>query len=223
MVDYYNLLQVPPEAPAEAIRAAYRREAKRFHPDAHPHAARAEREALERRFILLAQAYDALSDPVRRRAYDNQWRARFGATARSAPRTAEPRQERRGDRGTRPTAGQAQRGEPAPDWDELLRDVESLLGRFGLDLRQPLERLLETLLDWARALFREVAGVWNPQPSASGTRRSQGPASAYAPGERGRERASGRGPARPRRPVEPDPEHIERELAELKRRARQKE
>jgi curved DNA-binding protein CbpA len=217
MVDYYNLLQVPPEAPAEAIRAAYRREAKRFHPDAHPHAARAEREALERRFILLAQAYDALSDPVRRRAYDSQWRARFGATARSGPRT--PRQERRGDRGT----GRAQRGEPGPDWDELLRDVESLLGRFGLDLKQPLERLLETLLDWARALFREVAGVWNPQPSARGTRRAQGPPSAHAPGESARDRASARGPARPRRPAEPDPERIERELAELKRRARQKE
>src|SRR3989304_6174676 len=72
MADYYNLLRVPPEAPPEAIRAAFRREAKACHPDAHPPAAPEARAALERRFILLAQAYDTLSDPARRRAYDRR-------------------------------------------------------------------------------------------------------------------------------------------------------
>jgi curved DNA-binding protein CbpA len=62
--DYYGLLGVPVGASQTAIRVAYRQLAKRLHPDA---SGVAETSAPFRRLV---EAYEVLSDPVRRRAYD---------------------------------------------------------------------------------------------------------------------------------------------------------
>jgi len=37
MIDYYNLLGIEVNASREAVRAAFRGQAKRHHPDAQPH------------------------------------------------------------------------------------------------------------------------------------------------------------------------------------------
>jgi curved DNA-binding protein CbpA len=246
MRDYYNLLGVPSEAPPEAIRAAFRREAKACHPDAHPSAVPEARAGLERRFILLAQAYDTLSDPARRRDYDRLWRARFGP-ARAGAGSARPSAAAHGRgpaaegaraSGThRPAGGPARgtggrSGEAEPAWEDLLHDAEALLARFGLDLRQPFEQLLEALLDWARALFREVAGAWNAHEGPAGAaERKPGSASAHrtrraqaqAPGGSGGQSTQPPGRSAPRSPRQADPEAIERELAELKRKAKRKD
>ncbi len=63
--DYYDLLGVGRDASAEDIKRAYRRLARQLHPDANPDDAGA-----ETRFKLVAQAYEVLSDPDRRRRYD---------------------------------------------------------------------------------------------------------------------------------------------------------
>lgn len=62
--DYYAILQVHPEADKEVIDAAYRRLAAKYHPDvsASPDAAE--------RMKQLNEAYEVLSDPARRMAYD---------------------------------------------------------------------------------------------------------------------------------------------------------
>ena len=65
--DFYSLLGVKPDADAEQIKAAYRREALKWHPDRH---AEKEKAAAEERFKLLSQAYQVLSSPDERRAYD---------------------------------------------------------------------------------------------------------------------------------------------------------
>jgi len=64
--DYYRILEIREGATAEELRDAYRRLAKRYHPDAHPE------EALyaERRFREVSEAYAVLRDPARRRQYD---------------------------------------------------------------------------------------------------------------------------------------------------------
>jgi len=63
--DYYRMLGVPPSAHQHDIRAAYRERAKRCHPDkAGPQA--------KREFQDLSEAYETLSDPGRRRAYDDE-------------------------------------------------------------------------------------------------------------------------------------------------------
>src|ERR1700736_3332131 len=62
--DLYRELQVEPGADLEAIRAAYRRLARLYHPDLNPRP-----EAAERMRAINA-AYSVLSDPARRASYD---------------------------------------------------------------------------------------------------------------------------------------------------------
>jgi curved DNA-binding protein CbpA len=70
MIDYYELLQISPQAGSETIHRVYRYLAGRFHPD-NP------RSGNEEMFRLLKAAYDVLSDPVRRAEY-NSTRAENG-------------------------------------------------------------------------------------------------------------------------------------------------
>jgi DnaJ domain len=62
--DFYGVLQVEPQAGDEAIRAAYRRLARLYHPDLNADPAAAER------MRRINAAYAVLSDPSRRAAYD---------------------------------------------------------------------------------------------------------------------------------------------------------
>jgi len=61
--DYYEFLQISPNAEPNTVSRVYRFLAARFHPDI-PGTGDAER------FVLLKQAYDVLSDPERRAEYD---------------------------------------------------------------------------------------------------------------------------------------------------------
>jgi hypothetical protein len=80
--DYYAVLGVPGDATPEELRAAYRRLAKKFHPDA-----AAERSFPDERFAAISEAYEVLSTPRRRAAYD-EGRRLHGYTpgARRKPR-----------------------------------------------------------------------------------------------------------------------------------------
>jgi DnaJ-class molecular chaperone len=63
--DYYTVLGVPKDADEKTIRTAYRRLARKFHPDVNPNNPEA-----EARFKEATEAYDVLSDPEKRKAYD---------------------------------------------------------------------------------------------------------------------------------------------------------
>ncbi len=63
--DYYAVLGVPRDASQEEIKRAFRRLARDTHPDANP-----DDPSAEARFREVAEAYEVLSDPERRRAYD---------------------------------------------------------------------------------------------------------------------------------------------------------
>ncbi|MBI2912592.1 MAG: molecular chaperone DnaJ [Chloroflexi bacterium] len=65
--DYYEVLGVPRGASAEAIKKAFRRLAMQFHPD------RNREDGAEAKFKEIGEAYEVLSDPEKRSAYD-----RFG-------------------------------------------------------------------------------------------------------------------------------------------------
>ena len=63
--DYYAVLGVGEQADAQAIKQAYRRLARKHHPDLNP----GDLQAAER-FKEIGEAYEVLSDPDRRRRYD---------------------------------------------------------------------------------------------------------------------------------------------------------
>jgi len=69
-VDYYRVLGVQPGATRDEIRRAYRRLARRVHPDTNPRWK--DSAAASRRMAALNEAYDVLLDPARRTVYDLQ-------------------------------------------------------------------------------------------------------------------------------------------------------
>lgn len=99
--DFYEVLEVSPDAGPEEIKAAFRRLSKKYHPDANPARATGER------FKQVSEAYATLSDPDRRREYDRM--------RRSASAVSEPG----------PREGSAGGGEPFAQW---MTDMGS---RFG--------------------------------------------------------------------------------------------
>jgi curved DNA-binding protein len=75
--DYYEVLGVSRDADQDAIRRAYRKLARQYHPDLNSD------EGAEERFKELGEAYEVLSDPERREQYD-----RLGAEWRQAEQGA---------------------------------------------------------------------------------------------------------------------------------------
>lgn len=69
--DYYEVLGVDKKASASEIKKAYRKLAKKYHPDLHPND-----ESAHKKFTEINEAYEVLSDPDKRKKYDT-----FGANA----------------------------------------------------------------------------------------------------------------------------------------------
>ena len=90
MVSYYEILGVERKARLADIKKAYRRLARKFHPDLNPGDKRA-----EERFKQISEAYDVLSDTEKRKKHDRdlQFGQGFAAGAEGAPFWGVPGQD----------------------------------------------------------------------------------------------------------------------------------
>lgn len=73
MKDYYAILGVGRDASEKEIKSAYKRLAKKYHPDLNPRD-----KIAEEKFKEVNEAYDVLSDPVKRKNYDTYGDPRGG-------------------------------------------------------------------------------------------------------------------------------------------------
>ena len=74
--DYYEILEVSKTASAEEIKKAYRKKAIQFHPDKNPGD-----KASEEKFKEAAEAYEVLSNPEKKKRYDQYGHAGVGGAA----------------------------------------------------------------------------------------------------------------------------------------------
>jgi curved DNA-binding protein len=88
--DFYQILGVPRDASQQDIQRAYRKLARRYHPDINADP------AAEERFKDVSEAYDVLSDPQARRRYDA-----FGPDFRQVPEDMDPQMWQRAQAGAR--------------------------------------------------------------------------------------------------------------------------
>src|SRR5438046_1257131 len=72
--DYYEVLGVSRTATAEEVKKAHRKLVRQYHPDVNKN-----NKASEEKFKEAQEAYDVLSDPAKRKAYDQFGHAGVGA------------------------------------------------------------------------------------------------------------------------------------------------
>ncbi len=146
--DYYKILGVAKDADEKAIKAAYRRLARKYHPDMNPGDAKA-----EARFKELNEANEVLSDPEKRRRYDQlgaNWNAFGGASGWPGAGRVRVNVQDFGGRGFSDFfetffGGGAAQG--FPDLEEILGGARGTRGRARVqDVEYELELSLEEVL-----------------------------------------------------------------------------
>lgn len=137
--DFYQLLGVSDGATADEIRKAYRKLAKQYHPDANPNNPKA-----SELFKQIAEAHGVLSDPEKRKKYDQM--RRLGAFDLGARGPGRP--------GGRPGGGAQQPGGPSEVFDfgdfgsMGLGDIfSSIFGKGGRKEQRPHGEPIEIALE----------------------------------------------------------------------------
>uniref|UniRef100_A0A8C5QYU8 DnaJ homolog subfamily A member 3, mitochondrial n=1 Tax=Leptobrachium leishanense TaxID=445787 RepID=A0A8C5QYU8_9ANUR len=140
--DLYQVLGVPRNASQKDIKKAYYQLAKKYHPDTNKEDPQA-----KEKFSQLAEAYEVLSDEVKRKQYDTYGTADFAAGAAGAG-----------------GGQQYWRGGPSVDPEELFRKIfgefsggSSSFGDFSSVFEQPQEYIMDlTFIQAAKGVNKEI-------------------------------------------------------------------
>lgn len=120
-IDYYKILGVSKGASEKEIKAAYRKLARKHHPDLNPNNSEA-----EKKFKEINEANEVLGDPEKRKKYDE-----YGKDWKHADEIKKSRQQQQSYSRTNPQQGF---GEFGGDFSEFF---ESMYGNTGRGRRQP--------------------------------------------------------------------------------------
>ncbi|MCX6266689.1 MAG: J domain-containing protein [Bacteroidetes bacterium] len=116
-VDYYKILGISKTATSKEIKSAYRKLARKLHPDLNPN----DKDA-KRKFQQINEANEVLSDPEKRRKYDEH-----GQDWQHADEFAKAKQQQSANsRGTRYTGAQ-----PEGDFSDFFESMFGGAGRSG--------------------------------------------------------------------------------------------
>ncbi len=122
--DYYQILGIPRTASADDIKKAFRRLARQYHPDLHSGQKKAE---MEKKFKELNEAQEVLSDPEKRKKYDQ-----FGTEWEQAQAHQKARQQARSQGFTGPWDFEQESGSRGGGGGDQFSDFfESLFGGRG--------------------------------------------------------------------------------------------
>ena len=166
MENYYKLFEVPNDADISTLRSAFRKKAKSCHPDLFQHVSPEERKNLQKKFVRLSQAYETLADPKKRQFFDQRLRKysvkagqqnvkEYRSTSNSSSSRNNFKQNSTFSRSNYKSTSE----ESGDTLEDLIKDVEEVLGQFGLNFKDP----LEMLVDWAREVYKELTGAFNEQ------------------------------------------------------------
>ena len=157
--DYYTVLGVPRTASEKDLKTAYRKLARKHHPDVNPGDKRSEAQ-----FKEIGEAYAVLSDPDKRKKYDrwgHNWEKIEQAQAAGASYAGRP-----GGRATYTSTGDGVPGGFNVESDDLGGLFEQLFGRSagrtrvrsaprkGADTEQPVEITLEEAFNGTQRTFQ---------------------------------------------------------------------
>jgi curved DNA-binding protein CbpA len=151
---YYQLLELAPDAPADAIREAFYRRAAELHPDRHPLLDDpVARERLVTIYARMAEGYRVLGDPRKRAAYDQalaQGQVRWDGSEREQKGPRNPEEALHNDK-ARKFARLALQAQQAGD-------LKGAVMNFKLALSlEPGSELLTELLGKAQARLKAAA------------------------------------------------------------------
>ncbi|MDQ6674014.1 MAG: J domain-containing protein [Chloroflexota bacterium] len=157
--DYYTVLGVPRTASEKDLKSAYRKLARKHHPDVNPGDKRSEQQ-----FKEIGEAYSVLSDPDKRKKYDrwgHDWEKVDQAQAAGATYASRP-----GGRTTYTSTGDGVPGGFNVESEDLSGLFEQLFGRAagrtrvrgaprkGADTEQPVEITLEEAFNGTQRTFQ---------------------------------------------------------------------
>lgn len=166
--DYYEVLGLTAEAPAEEIRIAYRKLAKANHPDKH----KGDPIYVEK-FKDLQEAYDVLSDSYKRKEYDDQLARQNSYNKKNSKK--EQAANKKSDKSSNNNAQQQpqteQSQQPEQPRPEEIKDLHTLVDMYfkkrdiTLQARKEYDSFLATprkkYINWVTfiALLLFIAGV----------------------------------------------------------------